>query len=257
MNIIYNMYENRCSFSINQIKEVFRSRPIFNSNAMDFPTTYDYNVIENHNKFVRDHIKLEFESLISCKKSFIYPNNMPEYYAIGMALFMYRSDTYKFMLLNNWNEFSQLCNAKCFVKQLTKTITNNQFTYCLCCHPITTVIIIRYDHPTNGNGYYTMLGTDCILKSSIISLTESYDEIIQYTCIGCKNSYKKQYDLQDTCKRCSKKHLVKKSIMEYVVKITPKIIPIVKKPIENPDNIKIIWCKKQQMWVENINCRCL
>ena len=49
---------NRCSFTLKQIQDVFSSTPIFNSSVMDFPTDYSYLVIEGHNKFVREKIRV-------------------------------------------------------------------------------------------------------------------------------------------------------------------------------------------------------
>ena len=260
---------NRCTFTIKQIQEVFRSTPIFNSSIMDFPTDYSYHVIEGHNKFVRDTIKSEFEKII--KSVFTYPNDMPEYYAIGMALFMYRIDQEIFLLLNDWNDFNKMCKAQCCFKEVTRTKVDTDkrdHTYCLCCHYIFNIVIIRYEH-TDGKSYYTMLGEDCIKKSKIVSINETYKLLTHYNCTKCGRTCRKKSIGQQLCGKCLVKKVpiekpIEKPIIKPLVKqfVKPLVMPLVSRPIIQPVPIvtntvyDIIWCKTSNIWVEDINCNC-
>lgn len=242
---------NRCTFTIKQIQDVFTSTPIFNSSLMDFPTDYSYLVIERHNQFVRETIKLEFEKII--KSVFTYPKDMPEYYAVGMALFMYRLDQETFLLLNDWNDFNKMCKAECCFREVTRTCVDTNKpdpTYCLCCHAIFKIVIIRYEH-TDGKSYYTMLGEDCILKSTIVSLHETYKLLTHYTCIQCNRTCRKKSSGQQLCGKC----LVKKPV------VTPSVRPSgtsTAMPCASIVNTvpNIIWCKNSKMFVEDLYCGC-
>ena len=224
------MTDNWCIYSFDQIKTAFQANSDFDREDLEFPTELNISLMQSHHYRMRSLIREVFKTA-----------TQPNYYAIGMAFFVYRSNPRVFWSCKNWDDFNRVA---IHITKYRPTVRDTIKTYCICSHKIYNIYTISY------NGYYGMNGCDCIEKSNILSAKEDLERLTHYKCLLCKKKYNcTEYD-QVFCGRCKKKPICRETYITQAcnmytprrpIVINPRVVPTVETTVETtvvPTDIK-------------------